>query len=307
VLKLLLAAPRGFCAGVEMAVAALDRALERFGPPIYVYHQIVHNRTVVADFTRRGVIFVDALDAVPCDATLFYSAHGVSPEVREESRRRNLTVIDATCPLVLKVHNEARRYAEAGARVVLIGHAGHDEVVGVAGEIPGRYELAGSDKDIDELPDDGKPIAYVTQTTLSTTETRTLIERLRARFPDIQSPPKDDICYATTNRQETIRSLATEAQLVIVLGSENSSNTLRLVETARASGARAERIDGPEELDFAWFHGVTACAITAGASAPETLFRATVETIANRLEVEIEERPMAVETLHFALPESLNR
>jgi 4-hydroxy-3-methylbut-2-enyl diphosphate reductase len=307
-MRLLILAPRGFCAGVEMAVRALERTLELFGPPVYVYHQIVHNTHVVSDFAARGVTFVDSIDDVPDGAVLLYSAHGVSPEVRLASERKALTVIDATCPLVLKVHREARSFAEAGATVVVIGHAGHDEVVGVIGEAPGQSVLVDSPASVDALPAaPGARMAYVTQTTLSLTEASATIERLRQRFPGIAEPPRQDICYATQNRQDAVRGVAGEVELLIVIGSENSSNTARLVEAVEEGGARAYRIDSAAELDFQWFEGVAACAITAGASVPESLVRATIDAIVAGLGVEqIDSRVFATELQSFSLPVALS-
>jgi 4-hydroxy-3-methylbut-2-en-1-yl diphosphate reductase len=307
-MKLLLLSPRGFCAGVDMAIRALDRAIELFGTPIYAYHQIVHNTHVVSSFSQRGVIFVDSLADVPDDCVLLYSAHGVAPDIRAESARKRLTVIDATCPLVLKVHNEARRFASAGATVMIVGHAGHDEVVGVIGEIPAQSVLVETVADIARVDvAAGTPVAYVTQTTLSLTDTRAILHGLRERFPSILEPPKQDICYATQNRQDAVNAAAAEADLVIVIGSENSSNTKRLVEAARQNHASAYRIDSASDLDFAWFENVATCAITSGASVPESLVQQTISIIAAHFDVEIENREVADETLHFALPAALAR
>lgn len=307
-MKLLALAPRGYCAGVEMAVRALERALELFSVPIYVYHQIVHNTHVVSSFSGRGVTFVDSIEDVPDGAVLFYSAHGVAPAIRAESARKNLTVVDATCPLVLKVHHEARRFADGGATVVVVGHAGHDEVVGVMGEIANRAVLIESADDVATIGiEDDEPVAYVTQTTLSLTDTRTIIDRLRERFPSIQEPPRQDICYATQNRQDAVREASAEAEMVIVIGSENSSNTKRLVEAACERGARAHRIDSAADLDFTWFAGVSTCALTAGASVPESLVQSAIEAIAARIDIEIESRDLTAETQRFALPAVLAR
>lgn len=305
-MRLIVVAPRGFCAGVEMAVMALDRALELFGAPLYVYHQIVHNRHVIEDFERRGVVFVEGIDRVPEGATLVFSAHGVAPEIRAACARKRVATIDASCPLVLKVHHEAKRFAAAGATVVLIGHRGHDEVVGIDGEIDGRAVIVESESDVDALDcADGAPIAFVTQTTLSVTETREIVARLRARFPAIQSAARDDICYATQNRQDAVRQVARGAQLVVVLGSRNSSNTARLVETVQSCGVTAHRIDGAGEIDDHWFRGVATCALTAGASVPEILVRQTIAAISECVPVEVEERMLLQETQRFALPVAL--
>jgi len=302
-MKLLLLSPRGFCAGVEMAVQALERALELFPPPVYVFHQIVHNRHVVSAFESRGVVFVESVEEVPFGATLLFSAHGVAPLVREQSARRRLTVIDATCPLVLKVHNEAKRFAAAGAGVILVGHRGHDEVIGVEGEAPGRITVVESVEEVDRL--DEPPAGFVTQTTLSVTETREIVGRLRERFPSAQVPPKDDICYATENRQDALRRAAKGAGLAIVIGSANSSNTTRLLETATGCGLAAHRIDSATELDFTWFADVATCILTAGASVPEPVVQTVIAAIAAHVDVEIEERQFIVETQHFALPPAL--
>jgi len=303
-MKLLILAPRGFCAGVEMAVRALERAIAVFGTPIFVYHQIVHNAHVISSFSSRGVTFVESLDEVPDGAVLLYSAHGVSPQIRSESQRKRLTVVDATCPLVLKVHSEARHFADRGATVVVVGHAGHDEVVGVLGEVPSQSALVASPEDVDAIEvAPGIPIAYVTQTTLSLVDTQATIDRLLARFPDIHQPPQKDICYATQNRQNAVRAVAGEAEVVLVVGSENSSNTNRLADAARESGARAYRIDSAGEIDFQWFDGVRMCAVTAGASVPEDVVQATIDALVQRFHIdEIERRETMTETQRFSGP-----
>ena len=275
-MKIVLANPRGFCAGVNMAIDSLDRAIELFGTPLYVYHEIVHNQPVVERFTRRGVVFVDDLSEVPDGAYLLYSAHGVSPTIREESRRRGLRAIDATCPLVTKVHIEAVRFARAGYRIFLIGHAGHDEVLGTIGEAPEAIQLIESVEDVErlDLPPDAK-VAYLTQTTLSVDDANVIIEALRRRFPHIVGPPKEDICYATQNRQQAIKELSQQADLVLVFGSQNSSNSQRLAEIARACGRPAHLVDSVDELDDAWFANVETVLVTAGASAPEDVVRSS--------------------------------
>src|SRR5947209_18246468 len=269
-MKIILANPRGFCAGVNMAIECLERALEFFGPPLYVYHEIVHNKYVVERFLRRGAVFVESLDDVPEGAPLLYSAHGVAPQVREQARRRRLRAIDATCPLVTKVHLEAIKYAREGYTIVLIGHEGHDEVIGTMGEAPDRMVLVETAADVDSLQvvDPGK-VAYLTQTTLSVDDANVVIAALRRKFAAIANPPKDDICYATQNRQEAVRELAGRADVVLVLGSQNSSNSKRLAEIAAGLGPRAHLIDGVADLEVAWFDGAETVLITAGASAPE--------------------------------------
>src|SRR3954465_12680697 len=265
-MKIILTNPRGFCAGVNMAIESLERALEFFGAPLYVYHEIVHNKYVVERFLRRGAVFVESLEEVPEGAPLLYSAHGVSPQVREQARSRRLRAIDATCPLVTKVHLEAVKFAGEGYTIVLIGHEGHDEVIGTMGEAPDRMILVETAEDVGrlEVPDPSR-IAYLTQTTLSVDDANQVIAALRARFPSIANPPKDDICYATQNRQEAVRELASRADVVLVLGSQNSSNSKRLAEIANGLGPHAHLIDGVAEIRPEWFEGVDTVLITAGA------------------------------------------
>src|SRR4029077_7763035 len=256
-MKVLLASPRGFCAGVNMAIESLDLALASLEPPIYVYHEIVHNKYVVEQFRDRGVKFVDSLAEVPVGSTLLFSAHGVSPEIRRVARERKLRAIDATCPLVTKVHLEAIKYADAGYTILLIGHEGHDEVIGTMGEAPEAIVLVEKPEDVASLKvADESKVAYLTQTTLSVDDANRIITRLKERFPKIASPPKDDICYATQNRQEAVALLSGEADVVLVLGSQNSSNSQRLAELARERGIAAHLIDGPSDIDPAWFKGV---------------------------------------------------
>src|SRR5688572_18629247 len=255
-MKIILANPRGFCAGVNMAIESLERTLDLFGPPVYVYHEIVHNKFVVERFQRRGAVFVDELDQVPEGAPLLYSAHGVSPQVRALARGRQLKAIDATCPLVTKVHLEAVKYAKEGYTIVLIGHEGHDEVIGTMGEAPDRMILVETAEDVENLTINPDKIAYLTQTTLSVDDANIVIAALRKKFPQIANPPKDDICYATQNRQEAVRELAKRADLVLVLGSQNSSNSKRLAEIARSLGPHAHLIDGKDEIQPHWFDGV---------------------------------------------------
>jgi 4-hydroxy-3-methylbut-2-en-1-yl diphosphate reductase len=305
-MKILLANPRGFCAGVNMAIECLDEAIKRFGTKIYVYHEIVHNRYVVDRFTRQGVTFVDTIQEVPEGSILLYSAHGVSPEIRQQSKERRLHTIDATCPLVTKVHLEAIKYAKEGYNIVLIGHEGHDEVIGTMGEAPESITLIETPEAVDELPfSDNAKIAYLTQTTLSVSEAEAIIERLRQRFPNIHCPPKDDICYATTNRQEAIDTLATGVDAVIILGSQNSSNSRRLMELGASHGAKAFLIDGIHELpDDALSAGDTVL-ISAGASAPEVVVQGCVDALVEKYGAEVESVVVREEHVSFPLPKEL--
>jgi 4-hydroxy-3-methylbut-2-en-1-yl diphosphate reductase len=270
--KLLLAAPRGYCAGVDRAVETVERALEVFGAPVYVRKQIVHNLHVVRDLESKGAIFVEELEEVPNGSVAILSAHGVAPEVHAEGKQRELRVIDATCPLVTKVHIEARRFAADGYHIVLIGHEGHEEVIGTMGEAPASITLIGTPEDARtvELPQD-ELVAYLSQTTLSVDETNEVIEVLRQRFPHIVGPPQDDICYATQNRQTAVKAIAAKSDVVLVVGSQNSSNSKRLVEVAEVSGARGYLIDDESEIDPAWLEAADTVGITSGASAPEWL------------------------------------
>ncbi len=296
-MQIILANPRGFCAGVNMAIAALDQCVEMFGPNIYVYHEIVHNRYVVDRFTAMGVTFVDSVEEIPEGSILLYSAHGVSPEVRNASRTRNLMTIDATCPLVTKVHMEAIRYAKRGYHILLVGHEGHDEVIGTMGEAPQSITLVETPEEVDALsfPPDAK-LALLTQTTLSVDEAERVISRLRERFPQIESPKKEDICYATTNRQDAVRQLAEHADLLIVLGSQNSSNSQRLREIGEQCGIPAFLIDGAEELQTDWFAGVETVLITAGASAPKSSCRASSTGCTSNSEHRSAKKPSAQNT-----------
>ncbi len=305
-MRILLAGPRGFCAGVNMAIESLRLAIRRFGTPIYVYHEIVHNKWVVDSFRKLGVVFTDDLAGVPEGSHLLYSAHGVSPEVRKIAAERNLQVIDATCPLVTKVHREAIRHAKEGFTIVLIGHAGHDEVAGTLGEAPESIVLVQSPDDVDnvEVPDPSK-VAYLTQTTLSVVDAETIIERLRQRFPKIVGPRKEDICYATTNRQEAVRTLSSEVDLVLVVGSQNSSNSQRLAELARSGGVPAHLVDGPEDIDLDWFQGIETVLITAGASAPEAVVQQCVALLQDRFGAAVESRMLCEENVRFVLPKPL--
>jgi 4-hydroxy-3-methylbut-2-enyl diphosphate reductase len=305
-MKVILAAPRGFCAGVNMAIESLDLAIRAFGTPIYVYHEIVHNKYVVDTFRAKGAVFVDELSDVPPGATLLFSAHGVSPEIRRVARERRLRAIDATCPLVTKVHIEAVRFAREGYTILLIGHAGHDETIGTMGEAPSNMVLVESVEDADRLdfPPHAK-LAYLTQTTLSVDDANRIIQRLKQRFPQLAGPPKEDICYATQNRQEAVRMLASDADLVLVLGSQNSSNSQRLKEIALDAGIPAQLIDGAEDIDEAWFEGTNTILITAGASAPESVVEECVEYLKRRYDATVESRALRLEDVHFPLPREL--
>jgi 4-hydroxy-3-methylbut-2-en-1-yl diphosphate reductase len=305
-MEIILANPRGFCAGVNMAIECLERALEFFGPPLYVYHEIVHNKFVVDKFRRQGTVFVETLDEVPPGSPLLYSAHGVSPQIREQARRRRLLAIDATCPLVIKVHLEAIRYAQEGFTIILIGHEGHDEVIGTMGEAPNQMVLVETAEDVENLslPDPAK-VAYLTQTTLSVDDANIVIAALRKKFPLIANPPKDDICYATQNRQEAVRELAARADLVLVLGSQNSSNSRRLDEIANALGRPSHLIDGVAEIRDEWFRDVNSVLITAGASAPEEVVQECIEYLQRNFGATIREETIREESVHFPLPRSL--
>jgi 4-hydroxy-3-methylbut-2-en-1-yl diphosphate reductase len=305
-MKIILANPRGFCAGVNMAIESLERSLDFFGAPVYVYHEIVHNKYVVERFLRRGVVFVESLEDVPEGSPLLYSAHGVSPQIRDQARKRNLQAIDATCPLVTKVHLEAVKYAKEGYTIILIGHEGHDEVIGTMGEAPDRMILVETAEDVEmlEIPDPSR-IAYLTQTTLSVDDANLVIAALRKKFPQIANPPKDDICYATQNRQEAVRELATRCDVVLVLGSQNSSNSKRLAEIANALGPHSHLIDGVAEIRSEWFDGMESVLITAGASAPEDVVQECIEYLQGRYGATIEEEWVREENVHFPLPKSL--
>ncbi|QDU41010.1 4-hydroxy-3-methylbut-2-enyl diphosphate reductase [Maioricimonas rarisocia] len=307
-MQILVANPRGFCAGVNMAIDCLEECIRIFGPNIYVYHEIVHNKYVVDRFTREGVTFVDAISEVPRGSVLLYSAHGVSPAVREEARERDLRTIDATCPLVTKVHIEAVRYAQQGYNIILIGHEGHDEVIGTMGEAPESITLVESPEEVDTLsfPPDAK-IAYLTQTTLSVEEANAVIERLVSRFPQIVRPPKEDICYATTNRQHAVRTLIDRADLLLVLGSQNSSNSRRLMEIGQSAGKSAFLIDGKHEMQPEWFEGVETVLVTAGASAPEVVVQECIDEITERYGATLEEVTTREEHVTFPLPKELRK
>lgn len=305
-MEIILASPRGFCAGVNMAIESLDLALNAFGAPVYVYHEIVHNKYVVETFRDKGAIFVDSLSDVPEGSNLLFSAHGVSPEIRRIARERKLYAIDATCPLVTKVHLEAVRYAKEGYRIILIGHEGHDEVLGTMGEAPDAMLLVESPEDVDKLEiPAGTKLAYLTQTTLSVDDATRIITRLRNRFPHIASPPKDDICYATQNRQEAVRVLSADADIVLVLGSQNSSNSQRLKELATEQGVRGYLIDGVADIDPSWFKESDKVVVTAGASAPESVVQECIEFLTEKFNASVEIRELRKEEVHFSLPKEL--
>jgi 4-hydroxy-3-methylbut-2-enyl diphosphate reductase len=305
-MKILLAAPRGFCAGVNMAVRSLDLALNHFGPPIFVYHEIVHNQYVVQTFRGKGAVFVNHLEEIPPKSTVLFSAHGVSPEIRRVAQERELFAIDATCPLVTKVHLEAIKFAKEGYTIILIGHEGHDEVIGTMGEAPEAIHLVEDTEEVDQLSfPEGTKLAYLTQTTLSVDDATRIIERLKSRFPWIVGPPKEDICYATQNRQEAVRIIAEEATKVIVLGSQNSSNSLRLKELATERGKPSYLIDGPQDISPDWFTMDDVVLITAGASAPEEVVQSTIAWLEERFQATVELREVRREDVHFPLPRAL--
>jgi 4-hydroxy-3-methylbut-2-en-1-yl diphosphate reductase len=306
--QVLLASPRGYCAGVERAVETVRRALALYGAPVYVRKQIVHNSHVVRELEAGGAIFVESVYDVPEGAPLVFSAHGVAPNVRSAASERRLRTIDATCPLVTKVHTQARRFAERGYQIVLIGHAGHEEVEGTIGEAPQATQLVESVADAERLElVPGTRVAYVTQTTLSVDETNEIIDVLRRRFPQIETPPKEDICYATSNRQWAVKELLAEVDLLLVVGSRNSSNSLRLVEVARAAGVPAHLVDDASEIDERWLRGVRVVGVTSGASAPERLVHGVCDWFRARGVRDIGEHRSAFEDVAFRLPVELRR
>jgi 4-hydroxy-3-methylbut-2-enyl diphosphate reductase len=307
--KVLLASPRGYCAGVERAVETVERALALYGRPVYVRKQIVHNSHVVRELEEHGAIFVDSVDAVPQGAAVVFSAHGVAPAVREAADARDLTSIDATCPLVTKVHTQARRFAQRGYTVVLIGHAGHEEVEGTTGEAPDAIVLVESIADAEaiSLPDDGTPLGYITQTTLSVDETHAIVAVLRRRFPRIEGPAKEDICYATSNRQWAVKEMLDEIELLLVVGSPNSSNSVRLVDVANAAGVPAYLVDDAAQIDEAWIEGVSVVGVTSGASAPERLVNGVCDWFRVRGVDDISAFSSAFEDVVFRLPVELRR
>jgi 4-hydroxy-3-methylbut-2-enyl diphosphate reductase len=305
--KLLLAAPRGYCAGVDRAVQTVERALELYGAPVYVRKEIVHNKHVVEQLRDRGAIFVDEIDeSIPEGATTVFSAHGVSPAVHAQAAQRNLSTIDATCPLVTKVHVEAKKFAAEGYTIVLIGHGGHEEVEGTMGEAPDSIVLVETEADVDALEvADPEKVAYISQTTLSVDETRTIINRLREKFPAITGPRTDDICYATTNRQAAVKQMAAECDLVLVIGSQNSSNSQRLVDVARDYGTDSYLIDNESQLEDAWLDGKRVVGISSGASAPEELVSRLVAYFADRGVSDVSEVEVVREDVRFMLPKRI--
>ncbi|MGZ4382453.1 MAG: 4-hydroxy-3-methylbut-2-enyl diphosphate reductase [Gaiellaceae bacterium] len=308
--RILLASPRGYCAGVERAVETVEKAIELYGAPVYVRKQIVHNIHVVRDLEKRGAIFVDTEEEVPEGETVVFSAHGVAPSVHANSAARQLNTIDATCPLVTKVHTQAKRYAKQGYTVILIGHAGHEEVEGTMGEAPDSIVLVEDAQEAEHLelpPERAEKLAYITQTTLSVDETMDVIAALRRRFPHIHAPKKEDICYATSNRQWAVKEMLHEVDMLIAIGSRNSSNSKRLVEVARANGVPAELIDDETELEEAWFEGVETLGITSGASAPEHLVERVCDWFRARGVADITNYAMVQEDVEFRLPVELRR
>jgi len=306
--KILLAAPRGYCAGVDRAVQTVERALELYGAPVYVRKEIVHNKHVVEQLRERGAVFVESETEVPEGATVVFSAHGVAPAVHAAAAARNLDTIDATCPLVTKVHREAVKFAAEGYTIVLIGHAGHEEVEGTMGEVPENIVLIENERDVDSLEvRDPSKVAYISQTTLSVDETRAVINRLRERFPAIIGPRTDDICYATTNRQAAVKQLARECDLVLVIGSRNSSNSNRLVEVAREHGADSHLIDNEGQVREEWLDGARTVGITSGASAPEDLVQRLIDFFRARGTEDVQELEVVKEDVRFMLPKTIRQ
>ena len=307
--RVLLAEPRGYCAGVDRAVETVERALEKHGAPVYVRHEIVHNRHVVETLAKAGAVFVDEADEVPEGSIVVFSAHGVAPTVHESAAARNLQVIDATCPLVTKVHNEAKRFAREDYDILLIGHEGHEEVIGTAGEAPDHVQLVDGPDGVERVTvRDVNKVIWLSQTTLSVDETMETVARLRVRFPTLQDPPSDDICYATQNRQVAVKAMAPECDLVIVVGSSNSSNSVRLVEVALGAGADAAHlVDCAEDIDLEWLAGVVTLGVTSGASVPEILVRGVLERLAEFGYGTVQTVTTANETLVFALPREIRR
>ena len=307
-MKIILANPRGFCAGVNMAIDVVDQVLSHRGAPVYVYHEIVHNRHVVEDFQRRGVVFVNDVSEVPEGSVVVYSAHGISPAVRKTARQRRLVEVDATCPLVTKVHVEVRRYARDGYTIIFIGHRDHDEAVGTVGEAPGNIIVVESAAEVEKLEvRDPNRLAFVTQTTLSVQDAVEIISALKKKYPNIRQPAKEDICYATTNRQAAVNDFSSDADVVLVVGSQNSSNSRRLVETAHLQGKPAYLIDDDSELKPEWLEGKTRVLITAGASAPEHLVTALIDRLHREHGATVETRTLVQEDISFELPKSVRR
>ncbi len=306
-LNLLIAAPRGFCAGVDRAIEIVEKALERYGAPVYVRHEIVHNKYVVEGLKAKGAVFVKELNEVPDDAPVVFSAHGVPKTVPAEAKRRQLLYVDATCPLVSKIHRQAERQIEKGRHIIFIGHEGHPEVIGTMGQVaPGQMTLVETIEDVDKLPfDSDEELAYLTQTTLSVDDTREVIQALEWRYPNISGPRAEDICYATSNRQAAVKELAHDCDLVLVIGAPNSSNSLRLVEVSERLGTPAKLIQRASEIDFAWLEGVVTLGLTAGASAPEILVREVVAALAQHRTIHEKEITATVEKMVFKLPRQL--
>ncbi|MBM4793772.1 4-hydroxy-3-methylbut-2-enyl diphosphate reductase [Streptomyces sioyaensis] len=307
--KVLLAAPRGYCAGVDRAVIAVEKALEQYGAPVYVRHEIVHNKYVVKTLEKKGAIFVDETEEVPEGNIVIFSAHGVAPVVHDEAKRGKLATIDATCPLVTKVHKEAVRYAKEDYDILLIGHEGHEEVIGTSGEAPEHITLVDGPEDVANVEvRDPDRVVWLSQTTLSVDETMETVDALKGRYPNLLSPPSDDICYATQNRQTAVKQMGAEADLVIVVGSKNSSNSVRLVEVALGAGARAAHlVDYAEEIDEAWLEGVGTVGVTSGASVPEILVHGVLDWLAQRGYEDVETITAAEESIAFSLPKELRR
>ncbi|OFO37027.1 4-hydroxy-3-methylbut-2-enyl diphosphate reductase [Corynebacterium sp. HMSC075D04] len=306
--KVLLASPRGYCAGVDRAVETVEKALEKYGAPVYVRKEIVHNKYVVETLQDRGVIFVDETDEVPEGSHLVFSAHGVSPAVRESAKERSLHTLDASCPLVTKVHNEAKRFARDGYHILLVGHEGHEEVEGTAGEAPDITHLVDGVDGVDRLPDfpEGQKLVWLSQTTLSVDETMEIVNKLHERYPNLENPPSDDICYATQNRQAAVKKIAPQSDLVIVVGSQNSSNSKRLVEVALEAGAQESHlVDYAHQVDDAWFDGVNTVGVTSGASVPDILVRELLDYLGEKGYGDVEEVTTTVETITFSLPREL--
>lgn len=306
-LNLLIAAPRGFCAGVDRAIEIVEKALERYGAPVYVRHEIVHNKYVVEGLKAKGAVFVKELNEVPDDAPVVFSAHGVPKAVPAEAKRRQLLYVDATCPLVSKIHRQAERQIEKGRHIIFIGHEGHPEVIGTMGQVePGQMTLVETIEDVDKLPfDSDEELAYLTQTTLSVDDTREVIQALEWRYPNILGPKAEDICYATSNRQAAVKELAHDCDLVLVIGAPNSSNSLRLVEVSERLGTPAKLIQRASEIDFGWLDGVETLGLTAGASAPEILVREVVEALGRHRTIHEKEITATVEKMVFKLPRQL--
>ncbi|MGH7176951.1 MAG: 4-hydroxy-3-methylbut-2-enyl diphosphate reductase [Tepidisphaeraceae bacterium] len=305
-MRVILANPRGFCAGVNMAIDVVDQVLTLRGPPVYVYHEIVHNRHVVDDFKRRGVVFVDEVEQVPRGSVIVYSAHGISPAIRAAAQSRGLIEVDATCPLVTKVHMEVLRYARDGYTIIFVGHRSHDEAVGTVGEAPGHIVVVETPEEVARLcVENPEKLAFVTQTTLSVSDAMRTIAALKERFPSIRHPAKDDICYATTNRQAAVTEFSSDADVVLVIGSANSSNSLRLVERAIENGCRAYLIDDASEIDRSWFDGAHCVLVTAGASAPDHLVQELVDRLRRDFGAQVETRTLVDESVAFESPKSL--